>query len=126
MKYEYNSGLGCFERSDGLGKKIWVNMSEAQRIITLRDLGNTIGEIQAKMNFTSNKATSYSVKTILNKYDDGSIIIDMSSPASNIQFEDMSMDARIMDLEERLSKLEKLVTDKKEESFTDKVKSWMR
>lgn len=129
MKYEYNSQLGCFERSDGLGKKIWVTMTEAQRIVTLRDLGNSIGEIQAKMSFTSSKATSYSVKTILAKYEDGSINIDMSVPASDIQFKDMGVEERISDLERRLSKLEEAfysIEWEEKKSFTDKVKSWIK
>ena len=129
MKYEYNSQLGCFERSDGLGKKIWVTMTEAQRIVTLRDLGNSIGEIQAKMSFVSSKATSYSVKTILAKYDDGSINIDMSVPAPDIQFKDMGIEERISDLEKRLSKLEESFNSIEWEdktSFMEKVKLWVR
>lgn len=124
MKYNYNTKLGCFERSDGLGKKIWITMTEAQRIVTLRDLGNSLGEIQAKMNFVSSKATSSSVKTILAKYDEGNISIDMSVPAPDIQFKDMGIEERIDSLEKRLSKLEKLANE--ENGLIDKVKSWIR
>lgn len=129
MKYNYNAQLGCFERSDGLGKKIWVTMSEAQRIITLRELGNSIGEIQAKMNFVSSKATSYSVKTILAKYDNGAINIDMNVPAPDIQFNDLGIEERISSLEQRLSKLEEAFYSIKWEdnkSFMEKVKLWIK
>ena len=117
MKWIYNDRLGCFEREDKIGKKIWVTMSEAQRIITLRDLGNSIGEIQAKMTFVSSKASSYSVKTILEKVDDDSLIIDMDVPASDIQFNDLSVDNKLVNLEERISNLEGRLSEIKSDCF---------
>lgn len=126
MKWVYNSKLGCFEREDKLGKKLWITMTEAQRIITLRDLGNSIGEIQAKMNFVSNKASSYSVKTVLERYDNGDIVIDMNVPVSEVEWEDLSNDSKINDLEMRISNLENIISEYDENSFMDKVKSWLK
>ena len=55
MRYNYDSDNECFVREDGLGKKIWINSVEAQRIITLYDLGNNIPEIRNKIRFNSKK-----------------------------------------------------------------------
>ena len=52
MNYKYNEEKECFIREDGLGKKYWINSSEAQRIMTLYDLGNSIGEIRNKITFS--------------------------------------------------------------------------
>lgn len=123
MNWIYNSKLGCFERSDKVGKKLWVTMTEAQRIITLRDLGNSIGEIQAKMSFVSSKASSYSVKTILERYDNGELIIDMDVPVTEVEWNDLSYDSKINDLELRIKHLEDIISENKVESWW---KRWLK
>ena len=123
MNWIYNSKLGCFERSDKVGKKLWVTMTEAQRIITLRDLGNSIGEIQAKMSFVSSKASSYSVKTILERYDNGELIIDMDVPVTDVEWNDLSYDSKINDLELRIKHLEDIISENKNESWW---KRWLK
>lgn len=123
MNWIYNSKLGCFERSDKVGKKLWVTMTEAQRIITLRDLGNSMGEIQAKMSFVSSKASSYSVKTILERYDNGELIIDMDVPVTDVEWNDLSYDSKINDLELRIKHLEDIISENKVESWW---KRWLK
>ena len=123
MNWIYNSKLGCFERSDKVGKKLWVTMTEAQRIITLRDLGNSMGEIQAKMSFVSSKASSYSVKTILERYDNGELIIDMDVPVTDVEWNDLSYDSKINDLELRIKHLEDIISENKNESWW---KRWLK
>ena len=123
MNSIYNSKLGCFERSDKVGKKLWVTMTEAQRIITLRDLGNSMGEIQAKMSFVSSKASSYSVKTILERYDNGELIIDMDVPVTDVEWNDLSYDSKINDLELRIKHLEDIISENKNESWW---KRWLK
>ncbi len=124
MKYDYNYELGAFEREDKIGKKIWATMDEAQRIITLKELGYTRGEIQSKMNFKSKKATGYTVYTILDKYENGDLKIDMNAPVTPDDFKDFSIDDRVSKLEERMNEFEKNNSESEKTGWINKIKSW--
>jgi len=119
MRYNYNATIGAFEREDKLGKKIWANMNEAQRVITLSDLGYTMGEIQSKVSFKSKKATGYTVRTILEKYESGDLEIDMNAPIPVEDYRDLTVEERLNDLERRLSVLEESNVS---ESLSSKVR----
>lgn len=143
MMYKYNSDLECFERFDEDGKprgrKLWVNITEARRIVTLHELGNSIGLIQSKMTFASNRASGHTVETIINLHKNGEIELDGDFPAPSKDFESLSVDGRIDALEDRIKNLEdrfsELKSDcfcsafagesKKENGLFDKVKSWI-
>lgn len=129
MKYKYNSDLECFERFNNegkpIGKKLWVNIVEARKIVTLYNLGNTVGLIQSKMNFASNKASGHTVETIIKLYKNEEIELDGDFPAPSKDFEELSVDGRIDDLERRIEALEnKECSCSSEKSVVDKVKSW--
>ena len=129
-KYKYNSDLECFERFDEdgfpVGRKLWVNITEARKIITLYNLGNSVGLIQSKMHFASNKASGSTVKTIINLYEDDEIELDGEYPAPKNDFEELSYDGRLDSLEDRVSKLENIVfNDVEKENLWSKVKSWI-
>lgn len=119
MRYNYNATIGAFEREDKLGKKIWANMNEAQRVITLSDLGYSMGEIQSKVSFKSKKATGYTVRTILEKYESGDLEIDMNAPIPVEDYRDLTVEERLNDLERRLSVLEESTVS---ESLSSKVR----
>ncbi len=119
MRYNYNATIGAFEREDKLGKKIWANMNEAQRVITLSDLGYSMGEIQSKISFKSKKATGYTVRTILEKYESGDLEIDMNAPIPVEDYRDLTVEERLNDLERRLSVLEESNVS---ESLSSKVR----
>ena len=119
MRYNYNATIGAFEREDKLGKKIWANMNEAQRVITLSDLGYTTGEIQSKISFKSKKATGYTVRTILEKYESGDLEIDMNAPIPVEDYRDLTVEERLNDLERRVSVLEESTVS---ESLSSKVR----
>lgn len=123
MKYDYNSELECFEREDKLGKKFYINSNEAQRIVTMRNLGYSIGRICAKLRFNSGKVSESTVVNFLKNVDDGNIIVDGDYPAPKKIMEDLTVSDRIIDLEERVSDLEDKIRN---ESLTDKVKSWLQ
>ena len=76
MKYEYNADIEAFERTDKKGNKLWFNMYEAQRIMTLYHLGYTPNKISTKMEFHSNKVGMSSVKTFIDNVNNGNIVID--------------------------------------------------
>lgn len=134
-KYKYNTEFECFERFDEngrpSGKKLWVNITEAQRIVTLYELGNSIGLIQSKMKFNSTKASGSTVKTIINLYENDEIELDGDYPAPHQDYDELDMGGRIDSLENRVKHLENIVstyadeTKKSENKFISKVKSWI-
>jgi len=132
MRYNYNTSLECFERDDKLGKKYWINMNEAQRVMTLYNLGYNGNQIGAKMNFKNTKFTVSSITNFINNVLEGNIVLDDSVPASFEDFTEMSIESRIQKLEEdvaefekRLSSVEKTRDIIENESWMSKVKSWI-
>lgn len=123
MKYEYNANLECFEREDKLGKKFYINSNEAQRIVTMRELGYSIGRICAKIQFNSDKVYESTVANFLKNVDEGNIIVNGDYPAPKGVIKDLTVSDRLISLEERVSELEDKI---RYESFTDKVKLWLK
>lgn len=134
MKYNYNSNLGAFVREDGLGKKFWITMVEAQRIMTLYELGNNPAQIGAKIQFKSSKTTISSINTFINNVENGNIVLTTDVPVSVDEFEDISMEARITKLEHDIEYIKNLLEKPcecececgEELSIKDKVKEWLR
>ena len=119
MKYNYNSELDCFVREDGLGKKIWITSTEAHRIMTMYDLGNSIGEIRNKINFAKPKrVTESTIKNFINNVADGNIVLDDNLPAPDIVYTELSLDEKVNNLEERLNTLESMI-DNHESRFKE-------
>ena len=130
-KYQYNSELECFERfKDGkpFGKKLWVNITEARRIVAMYELGNSIGLIQSKMQFASKKATGYTVQTIIKLYEDDEIELNGDYPAPNVDFMEMDMDSRIEALDERVRILEEKMTcecNSPKKNVVERIRTWI-
>ena len=126
MKYEYNADLEAFERTDKKGNKLWFNMYEAQRIMTLYHLGYTPNKISTKMEFHSNKVGMSSVKTFIDNVNNGNIVIDNDAPAPVELIEDMTLEARVSRLEQDLEEFKKKFEDPKpNEGISEKVKTWL-
>lgn len=118
MKYNYNSDLECFEREDKLGKKLWVNNVEAQRIVTLYQLGNSIPMIRNKITFHSRKVTESTIENFLKNYHNGDIVLpDIDYVPVN---EDLTIEQRISNLESEVEELKGLMSS--DDSFTDKIR----
>ena len=123
MKYEYNSSLECFEREDKLGKKFYINSNEAQRIVTMRELGYSIGRICAKIQFNSDKVYESTVANFLKNVDEGNIIVNGDYPAPKGVIKELTVSDRIISLEERVTALEEQLVNR---NVVDKVKSWLK
>lgn len=122
MKYNYDSENECFVREDGLGKKFFINSYEAQRIMTMVDLGYSIPRICNKINFASDKVYESTVSNFINNVKEGNIIVNGDYPAPNGVLESLTVEDRISRLEERISSLEDLMNDKKESRW----KQWLK
>ena len=140
-KYKYNSELECFERfnkkGNPTGKKLWVNIVEARKIITLYNLGNTVGLIQSKMQFSSNKASGKTVETIVRLYENDDIELEGDFPAPSKDFEALEVDSKIDNLEIRVENLENIISELKSDCFCtayagesktgiiDRIRTWI-
>ena len=127
MKYEYDSDNECFVREDGLGKKFWINSSEAQRIMTMQNLGYSIPMINTKIQFSSGKVTESTIVNFLKNVDEGNIIVDGDYPAPKFQVEEMTLEMRISNLEDEIKELKKkMVSPSPKKNISDVVKSWLK
>ncbi|WP_458456490.1 hypothetical protein [Methanobrevibacter sp.] len=127
MKYDYDADNECFVREDGLGKKFWINSSEALRIVTMRNLGYSLGMINRKIPFSSGKVSESTITNFLKNVEDGNIIVDGDYPAPKSQIEEMSMDMRISRLEEELEKFkERMDNPNPKSNIRAKVESWLK
>lgn len=106
MRYKYDIDNEYFVREDGLGKKFHINITEARRIMTLSNLGNTAPEIRSKINFNSRKVYESTINNFINQVKKGNISLEGDYPAPKIIFEDLTLEERINQLEERVKELE--------------------
>jgi hypothetical protein len=129
MNYKYNEEKECFIREDGLGKKYWINSSEAQRIMTLYDLGNSIGEIRNKITFSSRKVYESTIENFVKNVKGGKIEI----PTDIVYVptaDDLTIEHRIANLEDEVTKI-KIILDhqvcdcnkEEDKSIVDKFRS---
>ena len=132
MRYNYDSELGAFVREDGLGKKFWITMVEAHRIMTLYELGVSPNQIGAKIQFKNPKTTVSTVNNLIKNVESGDIVLDTDVPLPVEDFDDVSIEARITKLEHDVEYIKRLLEKpcececKEEESIKDKVKAWLR
>lgn len=124
MKYKYDDNQECFIRVDGLGKKFYINSTEAHRIITMYNLDNSIGEIRNKIHFKNpKKVTESTIKNFINNVNNGNIDLSKVEFAPIDDVMDITLDDRVESLEQRIGILEDMLENKK--SLSDKVKSWI-
>ena len=127
MRYEYNSSLECFEREDKLGKKFYINSNEAQRIVTMRDLGYSIGRICAKIQFNSDKVYESTVANFLKNVDEGNLIVSEDYPAPKNQFVELTLEERISRLEDEWSEFkERIENPTPRKDISERFKAWLK
>ena len=117
MKYNYNVEQECFIREDGQGKKYHINITEAKRIVTLDNLGNTASEIRNKIQFQSNRVSESTITNFLNQIEKGNINLSGDYPAPVNVVMDLSVDERISNLEDRVKTLEDKFSELKSDCF---------
>lgn len=132
MRYNYDSELGAFVREDGLGKKFWITMVEAHRIMTLYELDVSPNQIVARIQFKNPKTTVSTVNNLIKNVESGDIVLDTDVPLPVEDFDDVSIEARITKLEHDVEYIKRLLEKpcececKEEESISDKVKAWLK
>ena len=106
-------------------------MDEAQRIITLNQLGYSRGEIQNKMTFKSKKATAYSVNTVIDKYLDGDLPIENVAVSDMDIEDDLTVEYRVQKLEERVKILEEKLNApcvdgvESNKNIVERIRTWI-
>lgn len=122
VEYHYDVNTEAFKRADNRGKSLYVNITEAQRIISLLNLGYSISDIEGKVSLSSPQGTITTVKSFIRNYKQGNINMPTDAPAPVKVFDSITDGSRIDLLEERVTKLEMI----QKESVLDKVKSWIK
>ena len=87
MKYEYDVGLEGFRRTDRRGKPLYVNITEANRIINLLNLGHSVADIKGKVSLSSPMGTITTINSFIRNYNEGNIIIPEDVPAPTKAYE---------------------------------------
>lgn len=133
-EYYYDVEDEVFKRKDKRGNHLAINISEAQRIITLVNLGYSNAKINAKVRISNPKCGGTTIDSFIKNYKLGNIKMPEDAPAPRLMFNRVLEDTRIDDLEERIIKLENDLeefkklhfSEKCNDSLKDKVKSWLK
>ena len=130
-KYYYDAEDEVFKRKDRRGKHLAVNISEAQRIVSLINLGHTSYRIEKKVVLSNPKSGCTTVDTFVKNYKNGNIEMPEDAPAPSLIFQSLTDNDRLNGLEERVSRLEEwiehnnVISKTGENSLINKVKIWM-
>jgi len=117
--YEYDADIEMFRRTDNRGNHLAVNIYEAQRIVSLLNLGYSLSKIQNKVKLTNPKAGMSTLRSFIRNYEEGNIKIPEDAPAPSRVFDTISDSDRISKLEERVTLIEEKMNEKK--SFRERL-----
>ena len=120
MKYEYDINLEAFRREDHRGKPLYVNITEAERIVNLLNLGYPVATITGKVSLSNPKGTVTTLNSFIRNYKQGNIVMPEDAPAPTLYYETIDNDDRLDELEKRVSELEKRLNEK------SWVKKWLK
>lgn len=124
--YKYDALLEVFKRVDNRGNYLAVNISEAQRIINLLDLGYSHSAISNKVRLSNQKAGMSTVKSFIKNYLEGNIEIPEDAPAPVNVFTELDESNRLDALERRLCELEEEFEEYKasqEDNWISRIRS---
>ena len=129
VKYKYDVEKEVFVRVDNRGRHLYVNIVEANRIVNMINLGQSVSSITEKVRLSNPKGTFTTINSFIKNYKLGNIEMPVDAPAPVNLVSSMTNSDRLDELEERVSELENkynnvmLKTDKK--SLAKRVKSWL-
>ena len=128
VKYNYNVEMEAFKREDNRGKAIYVNVAEAQRIVSMLELGYSVADICGKISLNSPKGSLTTIKSFIKNYKNGNIEIPKDAPAPSNIYDSVDNEVRLDELEKRVLRLEKIIDSNESEkkSVADKVKLWWK
>jgi len=123
VNYIYDVNDEYFKRADNRGRPLYLNVTEALRIVNMIDMGNSIPAIVNKVNLVHPSATTTTIKSFIRNYNEGNIEIPTNAPVPSNVFDEMTVESNYDALERRVSALEEMMENK---SVTGKVKSWLK
>lgn len=136
--YEYDALMEAFRRDDKRGRPLYINITEAQRIESLLNLGHSVAQIEGKVSLSSPMASSTTVRNFIKNLKEGKITIPSNAPAPVRDFEELTVDGRMTALENRVEQLEAQMSEIKSDCFCtalattseknrfDKIKGWFK
>ena len=131
VTYEYDIEDEVFKRKINEndkkgGKSLYVNITEANKIISLVNLGYTIPVITKRVELSNPKAGSTTVRTFITRYKNGDIIIPKDAPAPSSVFESITDSDRLNALEKRVTDLENKFSEIKTFAGEPEKVSWRK
>lgn len=111
-EYYYDVDDEVFKRVDKRGTHLYVNVAEAQRIISLINLGYNNVQIKNKVIISNPKCGSTTVTSFIKNYKLGNIKMPEDAPAPTKLFDSITDNDRLDALEERISNLENQMNKK--------------
>lgn len=106
VKYYYDVDEEGFRREDRRGRILPINIVEARRIESLRNLGWGVDAIHKKMVYTQTVSKT-TTRSFIKNLEAGNINLGGDYPAPTRQMENMDMEARLSRVEEKIDSLEK-------------------
>lgn len=126
VKYEYDPAVEGFRRVDRRGRILEINISEGRRIESLMNLGWSADAIFDKMHFNGN-ATRTTCKTFIKNLKEGNISLEGDFPAPKEIVENLDLEARVSKLEKEIKSLKEWHLDcETDKTFRQKVEAWIR
>ena len=129
VKYSYDIERECFKRADNRGKPLYVNIVEAQKIEHQLNLGYSLTQIEGKVALSNPMGTATTIKSFVRNYKQGNIEMPENAPLPVRVFDNITESNKIEELEERIENLEDIISDitaNGGQSFTEKVKEWLK
>lgn len=111
--YIYNPNKEAFVRENNKGKPLYVNITEAQRIVSLMDLGYSRTDVENRIILSNPKGTSTTVRSFIRNYKAGNIQMPDDAPAPSRVFDSLTDSDRLNELERRVTELENKFEEKK-------------
>lgn len=106
VEYVYNVELEMFRRVDNRGPSLPFNITEARRIESMMNLGIKAPSILKKIDFV-NEVSMTNLRTFMNNLESGNIVgLDNDYPVPTGQFVEIDNEARLKNLEDRVTRLE--------------------
>lgn len=118
MKYKYDVELEAFKRVDNRGKPLYINITEANRIINLLNLGHSVADINGKVALSNPKGTVTTINSFIRNYKEDNIILPDDAPAPVHVFDSLTDSNRLSKLEERVTNLENIISELNSDCFT--------
>lgn len=110
VKYDYDVTIEGFRRVDRRGRPLYINITEARRIVHMLEMGCSLAKIYSKIDFARDISTT-TLRTFAKNYNQGNISVEGDYPTPREIVEEISLSTKVEKLEKRVSDLEDTISE---------------